>query len=53
MRGIYKITSPIGMIYIGQSIAIERRKKEHESRCNKNDTPALLNSFKKHGFTNH
>ena len=30
MIGIYKITSPSGRIYIGQSTNIEKRKKQEE-----------------------
>jgi group I intron endonuclease len=52
MIGIYKITSPTGRIYIGQSINIEARfyvyKKKH---CKKQ--PALFNSLSKHGVDNH
>jgi hypothetical protein len=29
--GIYKITSPSGKVYIGQSINIERRIKEYKN----------------------
>ena len=50
MIGIYKITSPTGKIYIGQSVDIERRKSEHNKFCH---SGKLRNSFKKHGFENH
>ena len=50
MVGIYKITSPSGKIYIGQSVNIERRKSEYKSYCHKGK---LNNSIKKHGFENH
>lgn len=50
--GIYKITSPSGKIYIGQSINIETRWKKYEKlKCIKQ--PALYNSFNKHGVENH
>jgi len=49
--GIYKITSPSGKIYIGQSINIEKRWKEHISY--KDKKTKLCVSFKKHGFENH
>ena len=50
MIGIYKITSPSGKIYIGQSVDIERRWRDH-----KNDSYhcKLRSSFIKHGFENH
>lgn len=50
MIGIYKITSPTGKIYIGQSIDIERRWLDHKSCYEKFP---LQNSIKKHGFENH
>jgi len=50
--GIYKITSPSGGIYIGQSIDIINRKWTYASmKCR--DQPRLYNSFKKHGWNNH
>jgi len=36
--GIYKITSPKGKTYIGQSINIEKRFKEHKNSINKKQT---------------
>lgn len=50
MTGIYKITSPSGKIYIGQSIDIDRRKLEHKS-CN--EKSKLYSSIQKYGFENH
>lgn len=50
--GIYKITSPSGKIYIGQSINIERRMKTY-SLCKCEKQTALYNSFKKYGFDSH
>jgi group I intron endonuclease len=50
MIGIYKITSPTGKIYIGQSIDINRRKLEHKYSPTKGK---LKNSFQSHGFENH
>ena len=52
MVGIYKILSPEGCVYIGQSIDIERRRKEY-SRVKNYGQPKLKRSFKKHGFENH
>jgi len=53
ISGIYKITSPNGSIYIGQSINIIRRWAEYKKLrgCGKNTR--LLNSLTKHGFENH
>lgn len=50
MIGIYKITSPTGKIYIGQSVDIRKRWKEH-----KTDTyPCKLrSSLISHGYKNH
>jgi group I intron endonuclease len=50
MVGIYKITSPTGKVYIGQSWNIENRWKGHKKRCHKG---LLSNSFKSHGVDNH
>ena len=50
--GIYKITSPSGRIYIGQSINLEKRFKTYRNgHCKKQ--PRLINSFKKYGVENH
>jgi group I intron endonuclease len=52
MIGIYKITNPIGQVYIGQSKNLQRRKNEHFS--NKGKKPFRLNeSMLKHGKENH
>jgi group I intron endonuclease len=52
MIGIYKITSPSGKIYIGQSINIEERwEKGH--KYNSGSGKKLKNSFKKYGWENH
>jgi group I intron endonuclease len=50
MIGIYKITSPNKRIYIGQSVDIKKRWKQH--KYNKLDT-ILHRSFNKYGFNNH
>lgn len=51
--GIYKITSPSGKVYIGQSVNITKRWKAygnlHKSTCG----PHLLRSLNKHGYENH
>lgn len=50
--GIYKIISPNGKIYIGQSIDIIRRWATYKKyRCS--SQPKLYNSFKKYGVENH
>lgn len=52
MIGIYKITSPIGSVYVGQSINIERRFRIYKNGTCKNQR--LLNgSFEKYGAKNH
>ena len=52
MIGIYKITSPTGKVYIGQSINIENRFKSYKWYKAKKQT--LLNrSFLKYGVENH
>jgi len=54
MIGIYKITSPSGKIYIGQSVNIEERWKCHKLDIKyKHIKSRLKNSFIKHGFENH
>lgn len=52
MIGIYKITSPIGNIYIGESIEIENRFKNYKLLRCKNQKK-LYNSFIKYGVENH
>lgn len=52
MIGIYKITSPSGKIYIGQSINIEKRLIKYRNLHCKEQTH-LYNSLKKYGFDNH
>jgi group I intron endonuclease len=53
MVGIYKITSPSGKIYIGQSVDIERRfsmyKRLHQCKFQ----PKLYYSLRKYGTENH
>jgi group I intron endonuclease len=50
--GIYKITSPSGKIYIGQSTNIENRFEGYKKlRCK--SQPKLHNSLKKYGPENH
>lgn len=52
MIGIYKITSPTGKIYIGQSTNIENRKYYYSSiKCDKQHK--LYNSLQKYGWEQH
>lgn len=48
--GIYKITSPTGKVYIGQSIDIKKRWRDHSNSITKTK---LNSSFISHGFINH
>lgn len=49
---IYKITSPTGKIYIGQTCSFKRRFNSYKNlKCLQQ--PKLYNSFLKHGFENH
>lgn len=52
MTGIYKITSPSGRTYVGQSVNILNRFIYHKGMYS-NDTPKLFLSFKKYGVENH
>ena len=50
--GIYKITSPSGRVYIGQSIDVYSRLKQYQIKdCKKQ--PKLFNSLVKYGYENH
>lgn len=52
MIGIYKITNPIGKVYIGQSINLDKRRylySKHHCR----GQHRLYNSLEKYGFGNH
>jgi hypothetical protein len=54
MIGIYKITSPLNKIYIGQSIDVERRFKEYQKHQQITTIgQKLFNSLKKYGYINH
>lgn len=55
MTGIYKITSPSGKIYIGQSINVLQRKLNYKNfNSNKgNIGPKLYNSLQKHSWEQH
>jgi group I intron endonuclease len=51
--GIYKITSPSGKIYIGQSVNIEKRFESYRYWEKYKDQTRLYNSFFKYGYENH
>jgi group I intron endonuclease len=52
--GIYKITSPSGRIYIGQSINIDKRWRDYFQMNTKTKSQIKLwRSFTKYGITNH
>lgn len=50
--GIYKITNPIGKVYIGKSINIGRRYSEYK-RLKSKKQYKIYNSLLKYGFENH
>lgn len=52
MIGIYKITSPTGKIYIGQSWNIDRRKNDYR-KLNCKSQSKLYNSLISHGWDSH
>lgn len=52
MIGIYKIESPSGKVYIGQSVDIDSRWKKYQALNCDNQTK-LLNSFSKYGVDSH
>lgn len=51
--GIYKITSPSGKIYIGQSRDINRRKYEYENHYRTKYQSRIFKSILKYGWENH
>jgi group I intron endonuclease len=53
MIGIYKITSPSGKIYIGQSTNIEQRWKDYNKMIRCKRQTRLYYSFIKYGVKNH
>lgn len=50
--GIYKITSPSGRVYVGQSWNMARRFAKYRTKYNAHQ-PKLHNSLLKYGFHNH
>mgnify|MGYP003651066122 CR=1 FL=1 len=53
MIGIYKITSPSGKIYIGQSSNIEKRLKNYKYADGNSIGPKIKHSIEKYGWENH
>lgn len=54
VAGIYKITSPSGKVYIGQSWDIHNRWRLHRADFNRGrGNPHLVNSFRKYGVDTH
>jgi group I intron endonuclease len=53
MIGIYKIISPTNKVYIGQSINIEKRKKQYIKLNKSCIGPKLYNSLKKYSWESH
>lgn len=53
MIGVYKITSPSGKIYIGQSIDIYNRWNKNYKMLRCKSQPKIYNSLKKYGAENH
>jgi group I intron endonuclease len=48
MIGIYKITSSVGRVYIGQSIDVEKRFRQYQGLSHCKSQVRLYNSLKKH-----
>lgn len=53
MIGIYKITSPSGKIYIGQSWNVKKRLKDYKTLSVSKKQRLLNRSFVKYGYENH
>lgn len=51
-KGIYKLVSPSGKVYIGQSVDITERKSSYRRLYCKGQ-PVIYKSLKKYGFENH
>lgn len=52
--GIYKITNPVGSIYVGASANIDQRLNTHyKYACNVKSQTKLYRSFVKYGIANH
>lgn len=53
MTGIYKIESPSGRVYIGQSRNILKRWESHKEKLKQQKQPKLIRSYQKYGVENH
>lgn len=53
MIGIYKITSPSGRVYIGQSWDIEKRFRSYRTSSGTKTQRYIYNSLMKYGVNNH
>jgi group I intron endonuclease len=53
MIGIYRITNPIGEVYVGQSRKVEKRIKYYNSINSSIGQVKLYNSFLTYGIENH
>lgn len=53
MIGIYKIKSPTGRVYIGQSVDVTRREGSYRAMYNCKQQVRLYASFVKYGFSEH
>lgn len=53
MIGIYKITSPSGRVYVGQSVDIKRRFNDYRCLYNSKGQTRLFASFNKYGILKH
>jgi group I intron endonuclease len=51
--GIYKINSPTGRVYIGQSVDVKNRHKSYKRSSHVKRQRALYNSFEKYGEEAH
>jgi group I intron endonuclease len=53
MVGIYKITNPNGKVYIGQSVNLEKRKKNYNKLRDCKNQKKLYSSLVKYSFSDH
>ena len=51
--GIYKITNPLGRVYIGQSFNLAKREKFYKGHRSQMHQKLLFRSIVKHGWSNH
>lgn len=53
LSGIYKIISPSGRIYIGQSVCLKSRLSYYKRKDRSKEQPRLKRSLEKYGYENH